>query len=104
MKKLQNGSKGSDVKSLQKALNTTKIRARLKVDGKFGEKTEDAVRKWQKHNRLKVTGIAEKTTLASLGLCCTNPAMGAELSLVFVAPEETYEPLTAANVIACNKD
>lgn len=68
MKKLQNGSKGSDVKSLQKALNTTKFRARLKVDGKFGEKTEDAVRKWQKHNRLKVTGIAEKTTLASLGL------------------------------------
>ena len=68
MKKLENGSKGSDVKSLQKALNNSKIRARLKLDGKFGAKTEGAVRKWQKHSRLKVNGVADQATLASLGL------------------------------------
>ncbi len=86
MKKLQNGSKGSDVKSLQKALNTSKIKARLKVDGKFGVKTEDAVRKWQKHSRLKVTGVVDKTTLASLGLG-GNKSRRSRQGYPFVAPD-----------------
>ena len=66
MKTLKFGSKGNDVKELQKALNGTKFRPRLKVDGKFGEKTQAAVRTWQKHSQIKPDGVADPKTLGSL--------------------------------------
>ncbi|MEM7320159.1 MAG: peptidoglycan-binding domain-containing protein [Pseudomonadota bacterium] len=68
MKRLKNGSKGSDVKALQTALNKSPVRSRLKVDGKFGSKTEEAVKAFQKKTRLKVTGVAETNTLTALGI------------------------------------
>lgn len=49
------GSKGDDVKKIQKKLG-------LKEDGTFGPMTETAVKKWQKENGLKDDGIVGKTT------------------------------------------
>lgn len=76
-------------KELQKALNSTG-RYNLQEDGIFGEKTDAAVRDWQKYKGLAVDGIAGKNTWASLtsessggGSSNTNTASAA-------APEKTY--------------
>ncbi|MEX0349360.1 MAG: peptidoglycan-binding protein [Paracoccaceae bacterium] len=68
MKKLKKGSKGSDVKTLQTTLNKTPPKAKLKVDGDFGAKTEAAVKAFQKAKRLKQDGIVGEKTLSALGL------------------------------------
>ena len=49
------GSKGDDVKKIQKKLG-------LKDDGSFGPMTEVAVKKWQKENGLTDDGIVGNTT------------------------------------------
>ena len=64
---LRNGSSGSDVKKLQKAL----ISAGYDVgstgaDGVYGKNTAAAVKAYQKANGLAVDGIAGKNTLGSL--------------------------------------
>ena len=66
MKKLQHGSKGNDVKELQKLLNENGARPKLKVDGKFFDKTEEALKKFQKKNGLRDDGIAGNKTWAKL--------------------------------------
>lgn len=58
---LKLGSKGEDVKKLQKALN-------LKVDGDFGMKTEEAVKVFQKNNSITADGIVGATTWGLLKL------------------------------------
>jgi cell wall-associated NlpC family hydrolase len=61
---LRNGSKGEYVTVLQNLLNQNG--ASLKVDGIFGDKTDAAVRKYQKGNQLKVDGIVGKLTWGEL--------------------------------------
>lgn len=58
---LKLGSRGNEVKLLQKKLN-------LKVDGIFGPLTEEAVKDFQKSNGLEVDGIAGANTLSKLNL------------------------------------
>lgn len=53
---LRNGSSGTQVKYLQKALNKL-INAGLTVDGDFGSKTEKALKTWQSANSLTSDGI-----------------------------------------------
>ena len=53
---LRKGDKGSQVKLLQRHLNSLNI-ANLDVDGDFGPKTESAVRAFQKKHDLSVDGI-----------------------------------------------
>lgn len=60
---LKEGSKGSDVKTLQKALNMHQ-KAGLDVDGIFGTKTKKAVKKFQKDNKIDQDGIVGKNTKA----------------------------------------
>ena len=48
-KLLQKGASGSEVKKLQEALNSAGYG--LDVDGVFGDKTQDAVRKYQKQTQ-----------------------------------------------------
>ena len=55
-RQLRNGSKGSDVKYLQQALNIT-MNSRLDVDGAFGPKTRDAVKAFQRKYGLDADGI-----------------------------------------------
>ena len=61
---LKKGNKGAAVKKLQKKLN--KKGAKLTVDGVFGNLTYKAVRKFQKKNKLKVTGIVRAATWKKL--------------------------------------
>lgn len=58
---LKLGHSGSDVKRLQKKL-------KVKASGKFNKTTKRAVRKWQKANKYKVTGIATQRMQRALGL------------------------------------
>ena len=58
------GSTGSAVRELQEALNRHGYH--LDVDGVFGNKTEAAVRSYQKMNGLKLDGIAGDETWGSL--------------------------------------
>lgn len=61
------GSKGTDVKLLQEQL-TNKGYACGKIDGDFGTKTDSAVKKFQKANKLTVDGIVGKNTAKKLGM------------------------------------
>jgi putative chitinase len=56
---LKNGSAGDDVKKLQEKLGVEAI-------GKFGPKTEAAVKAWQKANGLKDDGVVGDATWAKL--------------------------------------
>jgi len=58
---LKIGSEGEEVKRLQKILG-------LNPDGKFGPKTEMALKTWQKSNSLKDDGIAGPATLSKMGI------------------------------------
>lgn len=62
--KLQRGSKGEDVRSLQKLLNT--FGYPLAVDGAFGPATEAAVRQVQAKLGLTATGMWDDTTAAQV--------------------------------------
>lgn len=55
-KTVKKGSKGSNVKKVQKFLNWC-IKAGLKVDGSCGKNTVAAIKKYQKQYKLKVDGI-----------------------------------------------
>lgn len=64
---LRVGSEGSAVKELQRRLNA-ELDASLTVDGKYGAKTEAAVKEYQKAAGLKTDGIAGPATLGKLGI------------------------------------
>jgi len=57
---LRKGDKGQEVKRLQSSL-------KIGADGKFGPKTEKAVKEYQKDNSLSIDGIVGSQTLCSLG-------------------------------------
>lgn len=61
MNVLKLGSKGEDVKTLQKALNIT-------VDGSFGVNTERAVKQFQAKNKLVADGIVGNSTWNALNI------------------------------------
>lgn len=67
---LRRGSKGDDVRALQKDLNvlgsTDNDGEMLVLDGSFGRKTEESVKKFQKENSLVVDGIVGKQTFGKI--------------------------------------
>ena len=66
------GSKGSDVTELQKLLNQNGYT--LDEDGKFGPKTQAAVKDYQKKNNLAVDGIVGNNTWGALTKASTPSA------------------------------
>ena len=62
--KLFQGKSGSDVLTMQKALNT--LGYNLKEDGKFGAGTKEAVKHFQKNHGLTCDGVAGNQTLTLL--------------------------------------
>ena len=64
MELLKKGSKGDSVKLLQELLN--KHGFNLTVDGNFGNKTEEAVKQFQKRLNLTVDGIVGSKTFEAL--------------------------------------
>jgi peptidoglycan hydrolase-like protein with peptidoglycan-binding domain len=69
---LRRGSRGDDVKALQKLLNDNG--ANLTVDGIFGPKTEAALRTYQKANGLASDGVYGPQTKSSLAGTSTGAA------------------------------
>ena len=65
MKVLKLGSTGKEVEDLQKYL-------KIKVDGDFGPKTEEAVKKFQKENKLTPDGIVGQKTWNVMGFVSTD--------------------------------
>ena len=63
---LKKGLSGDDVKVLQTYLN--KNGYGLTVDGEFGTKSYEAVKKYQQSQKLTADGIAGKNTITALGL------------------------------------
>ena len=63
-KTIRYGSRGDDVKELQKLLNNKGHS--LSVDGIYGEKTQSAVKQYQASQGLKVDGITGKNTWSAL--------------------------------------
>ena len=61
---LRKGSRGDQVKTLQRLLNA--FGASLDVDGDFGSKTDKALREYQKAKGLEVDGICGKNSWTSL--------------------------------------
>lgn len=60
---LKKGSSGTQVRQLQEQLNKNGFQ--LDVDGKFGDKTQAAVREWQKKSGVGVDGKVGRETLGS---------------------------------------
>lgn len=58
---LQKGSKGDEVKRLQKRLSELKYLS-SNADGEYGEKTKEAIEAFQKNNDIDVSGIADLKT------------------------------------------
>lgn len=61
---LKQGSKGDNVKQLQRLLNNNG--AKIAIDGDYGKKTADAVKAFQKTKKLTVDGIAGTKTINKL--------------------------------------
>lgn len=59
------GASGEDVEKLQRALQLKKCYSGL-VDGKFGNQTRDALKKYQEKYKLEVTGKVDYATLTKL--------------------------------------
>ncbi len=82
---LRMGDSGSAVKRMQTALITHQYLSDV-ADGKFGPKTHEAVRSFQKGNNLKVDGLAGNQTLTvlyGLGEKSNNTMPGTKDTLVF---------------------
>ena len=65
------GSRGEEVKQIQKKLKDWGYYDG-NVDGVFGSKTENAVKKFQQKNGLKADGIVGDRTLSALGITSTG--------------------------------
>jgi len=86
---LREGERGAEVRQLQERLNAAGARDAagrvLGTDGQFGQRTEDAVRNFQRARGLEVDGVAGPETLRALQQPApTRPAPGAPS-----APEPT---------------
>ena len=65
MEVLKLGSKGDEVEDLQAYL-------KIKVDGDFGPKTEEAVKKFQRENGLTPDGVVGSKTWNKMGFVSTD--------------------------------
>ena len=63
---LSSGDTGDEVLRLQRRLYTLYYISKGVIDGKVGEKTEAAIREFQKNNRLEETGVADEATQRAL--------------------------------------
>lgn len=92
---LSYGSRGDDVKTLQKLLNNNGYS--LDVDGNFGPKTQAAVKDYQEQNKLTVDGIVDKNTWGALNSAATNTAAAAPTSAADM--EFSYDPYQESDAV-----
>ena len=75
----QYGSSGDEVKQIQTKLKSWGYYSG-NIDGVYGSKTYEAVKKFQSKNGLTVDGIAGSKTLAALGITSKNSSSGGNTS------------------------
>lgn len=75
----QYGSSGEEVRQIQSKLKSWRYYSGS-VDGVYGSKTYEAVKKFQKNNGLTVDGIAGSQTLAALGINSSSSSSGGKSS------------------------
>lgn len=64
---LRNGISGEDVREMQARLNARGYTECGAADGVFGKNTENAVRNFQRDNKLMIDGLAGRDTITALG-------------------------------------
>lgn len=70
------GSSGDDVKKLQKKLASLGYSVGSSgIDGKFGEKTLEALKHYQSDNGQDATGVIDVASIATMGLSSANSQM-----------------------------
>jgi peptidoglycan hydrolase-like protein with peptidoglycan-binding domain len=67
---MQRGMGGTDVREMQRMLNAQGANPPLALDGKFGPKTEAALKSFQRANGIQPTGVLGRQTLGAFD---TNP-------------------------------
>lgn len=82
MNTLKIGSRGADVKTLQKKLH-------LIADGIFGKLTDEAVREFQRKHGLTVDGVVGQKTWAALGIA--TPVNGRRVDEIIIHYSATPE-------------
>lgn len=87
--KLAVGDEGPQVQELQRRLRAAGFRPG-QLDGKFGAKTQDAVKAFQKAHGLPVTGIVDRRTAEALGLQGERPGTGASSKAGFIWPTKVH--------------
>lgn len=95
---LRRGQQGESVAELQTRLNASGAKPPLDTDGKFGPKTQDALRTYQKSRDITDTGVLGKTTLGALD--ASRPAVTPQANTPATTPEATTPARTngATNV------
>jgi len=86
MEMLRSGSHGDAVLALQKKLMAMGINPGP-VDGAFGPKTHDAVKRYQEQKGLQVDGIAGPETFTALGMMEGEKAEATEVAESFDRPD-----------------
>jgi murein DD-endopeptidase MepM/ murein hydrolase activator NlpD len=81
---LRRGSRGSDVRALQRALS--KVGFRTSADGQFGRRTEVSVRRWERKKRMRVNGVVTRPE---------GRKLAAEASTQRTQPQPPAEPQPA---------
>ena len=91
----QKGSQGSEVEAVQQTLKDRGL-FNAEVTGYFGEKTEEAILRFQKQQGLAQTGVADNATLKRLGISIGSipPATTANINLLarIISAEGRGEP------------
>lgn len=95
--KLQRGDEGTQVLTLQRALN--RLGYGLKEDGKYGTGTYNAVRDFQKAHGLKVDGIAGNETQALLYALAASSSASASPTAAPTLPPASGTVQTYATVV-----
>lgn len=103
------GSKGNEVKAIQQALKDRGI-YKGSVDGVFGKGTQDAVKKFQKQQKLTADGIAGPATLKKLGITMGQLPTASENNVYLLARiisaearGEPYEGQVAVGAVVLNR-
>jgi len=74
---LKSGATGFLVQALQRTLNARlKPSPKITIDGEFGPETETAVKRFQKEQGLKITGVVDAAMWPKLGVLVTSNSPG----------------------------
>ena len=100
------GTRGEEVKQIQTKLKEQGFYTH-KIDGIYGWRTTNAVRKFQEKNGLRVDGVAGSSTLSAMGIQNANPTGADEALLARVisaeAKGESYTGQVAVGAVVLNR-